>query len=352
MSEDKLLQRCHQDGRAFRELFNRSKRRLYSFILHLVGPLDADDLFEDVWARALKAAAGKKPDKLLRIAIRVCREQLKKGDRAQENTGTYVALFHTDEARRLGRALADLPKEQRHVFLLREYGVLGFKDIAQEVRLPLGQVLADMSAALAALGAAPLEAQHKDRCLLYESGELNEQEDYDFEKHLPFCPGCKGWLGAAQQAHAWAGAVALDPPEPLAARVLEQGPAPSVPVPHWMHLAFAAVFLAASAFVWVVSRQFSEDSPSPGARLDCASSSSVREFKLRAGDYGDAWARCLCGARADDVPAPAGSGDRAVLPPHGDQMALIEWSEANLPVSKEQAAALSQCMTGTFGWSD
>ncbi|MFA5138292.1 MAG: zf-HC2 domain-containing protein [Elusimicrobiota bacterium] len=53
---------------------------------------------------------------------------------------------------------------------------------------------------------------HKERCLLYESGELSAEDAAAFERHLDSCAGCREWLAVVRCGHAWAEARASEPP--------------------------------------------------------------------------------------------------------------------------------------------
>jgi RNA polymerase sigma-70 factor (ECF subfamily) len=60
--------------------------------------------------------------------------------------------MHRDRRRRVEAVLARLPEADREVLLLRYYGDMAFKDIAQATGEPLGTVLARAHRALKKLG--------------------------------------------------------------------------------------------------------------------------------------------------------------------------------------------------------
>jgi anti-sigma factor RsiW len=60
----------------------------------------------------------------------------------------------------------------------------------------------------------------KDRCLLYDAGELEPAEAAEFERHLARCSECRDWLALARRARAWSAAAAETPPAALVSRAL------------------------------------------------------------------------------------------------------------------------------------
>ena len=168
-SEDELILRCAQDPEAFRSLVGIFGTRVYSFIIHLAGPRAADDLFQEAWLRVLKGspgyqARGKASGWIFQIARNVCLRHFERARREGDpvdpsafeavacvSPGPSASAEHSEAGRRIAAAIASLPEEQRQVFLLREYGGLSFKEVAEETGVPLGTALSRMNAALVKL---------------------------------------------------------------------------------------------------------------------------------------------------------------------------------------------------------
>jgi RNA polymerase sigma-70 factor (ECF subfamily) len=174
---DALIVRCAADAGAFRELVDMYQAKIYGFLVNLAGRDAADDLFQEVWLRVLKAspryeARGQGSGWLFKIARGVAMNRLSRwrpsGEADLEGVAEGVAdlepqpldLLEREETRsRLEAALAQLPPEQREIFLLREVGELSFKEIAVELGIPLGTALSRMNYAL-----KKLQNLLEDRC--------------------------------------------------------------------------------------------------------------------------------------------------------------------------------------------
>lgn len=170
-SDDALILRCSRDPAAFRELVQRYKARLFGFLVHLAGRDSADDLFQDVWLRVLRAAPryearGQAAGWLFKIARGVALNHLSRAGRIEPTAPEDAALEHADRepsphaalereelAARIDALVLELPREQREVFLLRELGRLSFAEIAELVGVPLGTTLSRMSYAVRKLRA-------------------------------------------------------------------------------------------------------------------------------------------------------------------------------------------------------
>ena len=86
-SDDELISRCCREPAAFRDLIERFKLRLYSFILHLAGHGPADDLFQEVWIKVFQNAPryeprGKAASWLFKIANNACLDHFRRTKRA------------------------------------------------------------------------------------------------------------------------------------------------------------------------------------------------------------------------------------------------------------------------------
>ena len=163
--DEDLILRCSSEPGAFRELVERYKRSLYSFLTHMTGPQAADDLFQEVFVRVLRHAGkyearGKPSSWLFKIANNLALDHLAKERRRradpleeelQERRGEPgpLATLEREEVRhRVRSAVARLPADQRQVFLLREYAEMSFKEIADALNVPIGTALSRMNYAL------------------------------------------------------------------------------------------------------------------------------------------------------------------------------------------------------------
>ncbi|MBI3550005.1 MAG: sigma-70 family RNA polymerase sigma factor [Elusimicrobia bacterium] len=167
MTDEELARRAAQgDSRGFEELVERTKGRLYSFLWHRVGP-GAEDVFQEVWMKVWRGLPRWEPREpfsawLFTIARHAAidfatREGRRLAEPLEDARADVLAeaapgperLAEANAAsHRVDLALAELPEEQREVFLLREYGRLSFKEIAALQGCPLGTALARMRYAL------------------------------------------------------------------------------------------------------------------------------------------------------------------------------------------------------------
>ena len=167
----------YRQGRveALGQLVDHFRRPLYAFISRMMdGHVDADEVFQEVWLRAIKNLDRFNDDKLLSWLFRIahnlvidrsrrCKPSasldapVHEGDEALGQrvaapglTPATVAAGH-DMGARIAAAVGRLPVEQREVFLLRMEGDLPFKDIARMQKVSINTALARMQYALAKL---------------------------------------------------------------------------------------------------------------------------------------------------------------------------------------------------------
>ncbi len=181
---DEALMALYGGGevRAFEVLLKRHERPLYNFILRSCRrPEVAEELLQEVFLRVIKSAAdyeqkAKFTTWVYTIARNICIDRARKKSRGvelsldekvgqeDEGSATYVDLLVDEGAhashmsyerelflKRLQAALAELPQEQREVFLLKEVSGLKFREIAQVVDAPVPTVKSRMRYALEAL---------------------------------------------------------------------------------------------------------------------------------------------------------------------------------------------------------
>lgn len=182
VSDTELLALYAKNGEceAFDELVERYRRPLFSWFLGMTGSrADAEDLFQDLWVKAMKHAEGFKDVSFRAWMWKVARTTLVDHVRRLRPT---VSLDETDPededsvplsdripdmrptpdqeaasadmARRLRSEIARLPAPQREVVLMRTQGGLQFNEIAQTLGIPLGTALGRMRDAVAKLKAA------------------------------------------------------------------------------------------------------------------------------------------------------------------------------------------------------
>jgi len=158
------------DPEAVPRMLKRFNRPLFSFLYHKVRDRTAaEDLLQEVFVRVWRGrerfeARGNLAGWLFTIARRLCIDHSEKAARrrtesleAPAGDGRMLADRIPDPAaspersaegasarRQIEEAVAALPEEQREVFLMREYGGMSFKQIAETTGVPLGTALARM----------------------------------------------------------------------------------------------------------------------------------------------------------------------------------------------------------------
>ena len=177
-SDEQLMRRFQAgDARAFETLVRRHRTAIWNFLLrHMGDRARAEDLLQETLLRAVKASAewvdrAKVTTWLFTIARNLATDELRRAvhRRAEPLEGRDDdALAPIDRAAaddpppdaaaegallrpRLEAALAALPEEQREVFLLREQGGLGFREIADATGVPENTVKIRMRYALEGL---------------------------------------------------------------------------------------------------------------------------------------------------------------------------------------------------------
>ncbi len=173
---DWILIRRFADGdeRAFETLYHRYRRQLYGFLSNLTGGdhAEADEVFEETWLRVIDKLGRYRDDGrfsawLFRIARNIFIDRLRK--RRPERNGALdldaedapelpgPASLEPDQnmdfgdvGRVIADAVAQLPTEQREVFLLRQQD-WAFKEIADLQKCSINTVLGRMQYALKGL---------------------------------------------------------------------------------------------------------------------------------------------------------------------------------------------------------
>ena len=143
-----MLRYKEGDVAAFEILYRRHNDALYRYLLrHCRHPDNADDVFQEVWGKIIKARASYRPTAkfttfLYRVAHNCFIDYLRRNKRhthpgavepdQQPDPGELPETVAERELarRRLDLALGELPDEQRDAFLLKEEAGLSLDDIA------------------------------------------------------------------------------------------------------------------------------------------------------------------------------------------------------------------------------
>lgn len=175
-SDSQLIAAYRRGGvAALEELVERYRKPLYGFILNMSGRReDADEVFQEVWFRAIRKISDYRDDNLcgwlMRIAhnLMVDRSRRRKPvvsleddrfetGRALADTlhaagpGPATQIAAEDTGRRIEEGVALLPEAQREVFLLRVEADLSFKEIARLQGVSTNTALARMQYAIGKL---------------------------------------------------------------------------------------------------------------------------------------------------------------------------------------------------------
>jgi len=165
------------DREALAPLVEEYRRPLFGFILKMTeGRGDADEVFQEVWIRAIRNLDRFRDDNLLgwlfRIAHNLVVDRARRrrpiaepppaadgepGDWAEHlpdrGPGPDTEIAGRDLGRRIRQAVDRLPAPQREVFLMRTEADLPFHQIARVQRVSLGTALARMHYAVRKLRA-------------------------------------------------------------------------------------------------------------------------------------------------------------------------------------------------------
>ena len=170
MAVDRMVQEgiLREDNRRITEVVRRERSRLLNFIRrHAPDPDDAEDILQDVFYRLVEANRLLMPIEhvtgwLFRVARNRITDLFRKKepenfsdlDVADEEGLSFEDLLPSleggpDEAyvrnllvEELKRALAELPKEQREVFVAQELEGLSFKEISEKTGVGVNTLLA------------------------------------------------------------------------------------------------------------------------------------------------------------------------------------------------------------------
>lgn len=172
--DDRQLVRLYLNGneRAFEELLNRHKNKIYTSIYLFVKEKSlAEDIFQDTFIKIIDTLRkgkyneeGKFVQWAMRIAYNMCVDDFRRSKRKptvspteefdifsvlsvnEENAETSIIRSQTHE--KVRRLVDQLPPEQREVVILRHYAEMSFKEIAALTRVSINTALGRMRYAL------------------------------------------------------------------------------------------------------------------------------------------------------------------------------------------------------------
>lgn len=170
---DLVLQYIHGDEHALEELIHRHQKRIYSHIYKIVADHDvANDYFQETFIKiiqTIKLGRYNEEGKFLPWALRIAHNMIIDDIRKEKRHTTVHSLdknrdifdtIITEEKNqeeefammnvldRLKSLVDQLPEDQRQVVLLRHYGDLSFKEIAEETNVSVNTALGRMRYAL------------------------------------------------------------------------------------------------------------------------------------------------------------------------------------------------------------
>ncbi|MFI5397056.1 MAG: RNA polymerase sigma factor [Candidatus Binatia bacterium] len=160
--EDLVGQVAAGDEAALHELLRRYERPLSHFIYRHTGGRDVEDLYQETWLRAVRAAGRFDPGRrfstwVFQIAVNLCRDWHRRWASdvvpATDVTETAVDLGRVEARMDAVRLLAVLPEPQREVLILRYFHDLSEEESARILGCPKGTVKSRLHNALARLAA-------------------------------------------------------------------------------------------------------------------------------------------------------------------------------------------------------
>ena len=169
--KDWLARYRHGDVGALGEMVEHYRRPLFGFILKMTeGRDEAEDIFQEVWIRAIRHLDTFKERRFLSWLFRIAhnliidRARKKKPDASLQDTRDDQPALeehtasrapspsddaeHADIKRQIMTAVNRLPPDQKAVFLMRMDGDLSFKEIATIQDVSINTALARMQYAL------------------------------------------------------------------------------------------------------------------------------------------------------------------------------------------------------------
>ena len=166
LSDSELVARCRAgDQQAWAELVDRFSRYVYAISVQAfrLSDADAEDVFQEVFARAYQHLDGLRDDAAVRpwlaqLTRRLCIDRLRASARERptadeelELAGSEETLTQLEEALTVHEALAEIPEHCREIldrFFARDES---YKTIGEDLDLPSGTIASRISRCLARL---------------------------------------------------------------------------------------------------------------------------------------------------------------------------------------------------------
>ncbi|MCZ7647766.1 MAG: RNA polymerase sigma factor [Planctomycetota bacterium] len=168
LAEGALIDTFRRGNReAFTELFESNQRRVFRLALHVLHHEEAaNDVVQEVFIRAYEELPEWRGEArfstwLYRTTLNVCFERIRSEDRQRRirDRQAQEVPHHAPESnaiagealRAIERAVKRLPRQQRMIFILKQYDELRFNDIARKLEITEGGAKASYHKALMAL---------------------------------------------------------------------------------------------------------------------------------------------------------------------------------------------------------
>lgn len=164
VDEDLMLRIAEGDQEAFKQLYQKTDRTIYSFILSILkNPQDAEEVMQETYMKIWTSAAsyhsqGKPLAWMFTIARNLCymkfREQKHQSDLGLEDldgleTGEFCPqIENAADKLVLKAALETLKEEERQIVLLKNSSGLKHREIAKLLGMPLATVLSKYNRAM------------------------------------------------------------------------------------------------------------------------------------------------------------------------------------------------------------
>jgi RNA polymerase sigma-70 factor (ECF subfamily) len=146
------------DGAALGELCRRYERRLHRFLARQTGGRDVEDLYQETWLRAVRAAPRFDPERrfstwLFQIALNLARDWRRRPppEPVAEHPAAAAGLEAVEARLDAQRLLDVLPEKQRSVVILRYCLDLPENEAAEVLGCPRGTVKSRLHLAMARL---------------------------------------------------------------------------------------------------------------------------------------------------------------------------------------------------------
>ena len=166
----KQVNKCQQgDSEAFAWLVSEYGPRLYRYFhRHSGSDQEAEDMLQDMFVKLVEKLRNYRDQGmfeawLFRVAANLARDRARRRQKRVSRAVSLNArpddqgslmdtlesgektasekLENKEQIDRLGRALTQLSEQEREIILLRHYGGLSFREIAEQLKIPIGTAL-------------------------------------------------------------------------------------------------------------------------------------------------------------------------------------------------------------------